>query len=79
MHSTLTIELNSNGSVGRLSIETGMACIIPCIGCRDLGYLHDVGPRPINNPHLGDVYPRWKGPLPLEETRVGHSAREVGS
>ena len=33
---SLTIELNSNGSGGRLPIEAGTARIVPCIGCRDL-------------------------------------------
>jgi len=73
---SLTIELNDNGIVGRCPIETGMACIIPC---RDLRYLHDTGPCRISNPDLGEVDPRWRGPLPLEEAIIGHSTGEVGS
>ena len=55
---SLTIELNSNGSVSRQPIEAGLACVVPCIGCRDLGYLHDAGPCPISNPHRGESDPR---------------------
>ena len=47
---SLTIELNSNVSGGRLPTEAGMADIVPCIGCRDLGYLHYAGPCPTSNP-----------------------------
>jgi len=71
--------LNSNGSAGRLPIEAGSANIVPNIGCRDLGYLHNAGPVPISNPHPGDGDPRWRGPLPLEGTLIGHSTGEVGS
>jgi len=78
---TLTIEFNINGSVSRIDvpIESGLACIFPCIGCRDLGYLHNAGPGLISNPHLGEGDPRWKGPLPLEGTLIGHSTGEVGN
>ena len=76
---SLTIELNSNGSGGRLPTEAGLACIVPCIGCRDVGYLHNAGPCPISNPHLGEGDPRWRGPLPLEGPLIGHSTGEVGS
>jgi len=78
-YKSLTIELNSNGSVDRLPIEAGSTCIVPSIGCRDLGYLYDTGSLPISNPHLGEGDPRWKGPLPLEGTFIGHSTGEVGS
>ena len=76
---SLTIELNSNGTISRLSIEAGLACVIPCIGTRDLGYLHNAGPCPISEPHLGEGDPRWEGPLPLEGAPIGHSTGEVGS
>ena len=74
---SLTIKLNCNGVGSRLSIKAGCACVVPCIGTRDLGYLHNAGPCPISDPHLGD--PRWEGPLPLEGALIGHSAGEVGS
>ena len=75
----LTIELNSNGAISRPSIEAGCACVVPYIGSRDLGYLHNSGSISISEPHLGEGDPRWEGPLPLEGALVGHSAREVGS
>ena len=34
---SLTIELNSNRSAGRLPIECGLTCVVPCIGCGDPG------------------------------------------
>ena len=65
---SLTIELNSSGSVGRLPTEAGTACILPCIGCRDLGYLHDAGSCP-SATHIwervipgGEVHCHWKEP-----------------
>ena len=75
----LTIKLNSSGTISRLSIEAGCACVVPCIGSRDLRYLHNAGPCPISEPHLGEGDPRWEGPLPLEGALIGYSAGEVGS
>ena len=79
MSVSLTIKLNSSGVGSRLSIEAGCACVVPCIGSRDLGYLHNAGSCPISEPHLGEGDPRWEGPLPLEGALIGHSAGEVGS
>ena len=79
MSVSLTIELNSSGTISRLSIEAGCACVVPCIGSRDLGYLHNAGPCTISKPHLGEGDSRWESPLPLEGALIGHSAGEVGS
>ena len=74
-----TIELNDNSALGRLPIEAGLACVVPCIGSRDLGYLYNAGPCPISEPHLGEGDSRWEGPLPLEGALIGHSTGDVGS
>ena len=79
MSVSLTIELNSSGTISRLSIEAGCARVGPCIGSRDLRYLHNASSCPISEPHLGEGDPRWEGPLPLEGALICHSAGEVGS
>ena len=76
---SLTIELNDNSTLGRLSVEAGLARVVSCIGSRDLGYPHNAGPCPISEPHLGEGDPTWEGPLPLEGALIDHSAGEVGS
>ena len=76
---SLTVESNSSGTISRLSIEAGCACVVPGIGSRDLGYLHNAGSISISKPQLGEVDIRWEGPLPLEGALIGHSAGEAGS
>ena len=82
---SLTIELNENGALSRCSvvgfrpIVAGLTGIWPCIGSRDLGYLHSACHCAISEPHLGKGNSRWESPLPPKGALIGHSAREVGS